>query len=90
MKRFNKLFLSILFMIGCVLNIHSEDRYERYVGLKSSTLYLDKTFSHTSNENSRIYDRYNEFSLVGVEIQAFEQDLDSILAGFGASMEYLV
>jgi len=91
MKKFNTLFLSTIFIMAWMISLHAEDRDERYIGFKSSTLYLDKTFSsHSSTENIGIYDRYDKFSLVGIQLQRFlyDSNISSMFGGFEISMMF--
>jgi len=83
----NKLLLSMLLTTSCIVNLSAKDSY---VGLKLSKLDSDKTvFANTSGyENIGPYDRYDDFSLVGIEFQKFffKQNSPFLWGGGGSLM----
>lgn len=81
-----KRLLSMLLTTSCIVNLSANDSY---VGIKLSKLDTDKTvFANTSGyENIGPYERYEDFSLVGVEFQKFYSKQSSpFLWGGGGSL----
>ncbi len=81
-----KKLLSVLLTTSCIVNLSAKDSY---IGLKLSKLDSDKTvIANTSGyENIGPYERYEDFSLVGIEFQKLYSKQNSpFLWGAGGSL----
>jgi len=69
-KGINKLLLSGILLLGIITNLSARDSY---VGLKLSNLDFDNTVlaNESGYENIGPYTRYNDVSLIGIQMQRF-------------------